>query len=81
MFQKPFFHLCQVKDVEVIEGRPVDIQEIVSYEGLYAEVVDVNERVEAQGKVESIDGCGHRLVIGTISLQGGGYLVPEDLRA
>lgn len=73
--------IYKVKDVEVIEGRTVDIQEIVSYEGLYAEVVDVNERVEAQGKVESIDGCGHRLVIGTTSLQGGGYLVPEDLRA
>ena len=43
--------------MEVMEGRPVDIQEIVSYEGLYAEVVDVNERVGAQGK------CGkHRWV-------------------
>lgn len=68
----------RVDDVEVLSGGaslPL-LREIVSYEGLYRDVVDSGQRVEARGKLESVNGQYYRLVIGTTMLGGAGYIKP-----
>ncbi len=44
-------------DVEVLEGlaEAADVRELVSYEGLYRDVADVGQRIEAKGNVERVD--------------------------
>ena len=68
----------QVEGVQVLEGNPeaAEVREVVSYEGLYSDVADPGQRIEAQGKLESVDGEPRRLVIGTTQLEGAGYVKP-----
>ncbi|HDN80703.1 MAG TPA: hypothetical protein ENG33_09610 [Chloroflexi bacterium] len=69
----------RVEDVEVLEGDEKvrhSLRELVSYEGLYRDVVDSGQRVEARGKLESVNGQYYRLVIGTTKLRGEGYIKP-----
>jgi hypothetical protein len=70
--------IYRVADVRVLEGDPeaAGVREIVSYEGLYRDVVDAGSVVEAYGKVESVDGQPRRLVIGSMALAGKGYVKP-----
>jgi predicted nucleotidyltransferase len=80
-----------VADVEVVEGpaEAADVREVVSYEGLYRDVADVGQEIEAKGNVERVDAgidpdrlrsaaseAVRRLVIGTSALQGEGYIRP-----
>ena len=72
----------KVENAEVIEGgvgaqhaAPL-IEEVVSYEGLFRDVVDDGEEIEARGKLESINGQHYRLVVGTTMLRGRGYIKP-----
>ena len=75
-------HLAgEARDVEMLEGNEKTrhlIKEIVSYEGLYRDVVDSNQKVEARGKLESVNNQSryYRLVIGTTMLDGEGYIKP-----
>lgn len=69
----------RVKDVQVLDREAVAIQEIISYEGLYVDAVDAGDEIEAEGKLESVNGDYHRLVIGVTRLRGGGYLKPRCL--
>lgn len=69
----------RVEDVEVLEGDEEvrhQLREIVSYEGLYRDVVDSGEEVDARGKLESVNHRYCRLVIGTTLLRGEGYIKP-----
>jgi predicted nucleotidyltransferase len=70
--------LYKVEEVEVIEGQ-VDVlplRGVVSFEGLYRDVVDTGAEIEARGKLESVNEQYYRLVIGTTALKGGGYIKP-----
>ena len=59
-----------------------DVREVVSYEGLYRDVVDDGEEIEARGKLERVGSENengdalqyYRLVIGTTMLEGEGYI-------
>lgn len=73
----------RVSGVRVLEGDAdaVEIREIVSHEGLYRDVVDAGEEVEARGTLESVDGVRQRLVIGTLQMGGEGYIKPLNIRS
>jgi predicted nucleotidyltransferase len=65
------------REIEGIAGE-IEIEEIVSYEGLYCEVADAGDEVEAHGKLEQVDdGRSYRLVVGTTRLQSGGWIKPS----
>jgi len=73
--------LYRIEGVKVIEGgvggqRAMPLREVLSYEGLYRDVVDDGEEIEARGKLESVNGQYYRLVIGTTTLRGEGYIRP-----
>jgi predicted nucleotidyltransferase len=73
----------KVENVEVLEGDEVvrhHLREIVSYEGLYRDVVDSGEEVDAKGKLESVNDQYYRLVVGTTMLEGEGYIKPATER-
>jgi predicted nucleotidyltransferase len=75
----------RVEAVEVIEStaeeqRAASLQEVVSYEGLYRDVVDEGEEIEAFGKLEHINGQSYRLLVGTTGRRGGGYIRPALLK-
>jgi predicted nucleotidyltransferase len=77
--------LYRVEGVEVIEGgvegrRAAPLKEVLSYEGLYRDVVDDGEEIEARGKLESVNERYYRLVIGTTMLGGEGYIKPRHRR-
>lgn len=70
----------RLEQVRVLEGPEVPVQEICSYEGLFCQAADVGERVEAQGKLEEVDGgAWYRLVIGSSHRAGAEYLRVVDL--
>jgi len=69
----------RMEDVKVLEGdEEVQhlLREIVSYEGLYRDIVDDGEEIEAKGKLESVNEQYYRLVIGTTMLKGEEYIKP-----
>jgi len=74
--------LYRIEKVEVIEGGvgaqrdALPLREVISYEGLYRDVVDSGEEIEARGKLESVNERYYRLVIGTTALKGEGYVKP-----
>ena len=73
--------LYRVEDVEVVEREgeiqhAAPIKEVLSYEGLYRDVVDDGQKIEARGKLESVSGKYYRLVVGTTMLGGQGYIKP-----
>ena len=53
--------------IEVTKGINVFIGEIVSYEGVYCDVFEEGEKIEARGKLEQVNGK-HRLVLGTFDV-------------
>ena len=67
-----------VRGVEVLEGNPraAEVEELVSYEGLYRDIVDDGGLVEARGWLESVDGEPRRLVIGSMAMGGQGFIKP-----
>jgi len=74
--------LHRIEGVEVLEGgveaqraAPL-LKEVISYEGLFRDVVDDGEEIEARGKLESVNNRYYRLVIGTTMLRGEGYIKP-----
>jgi len=68
----------RVGDVRVLDGAPeaVEVREVVACEGLYCDVADAGQEIEALGKLESVDGEPRRLVIGTTWLKGAEYIKP-----
>jgi len=69
-----------IEKVRILEGPDVAVTEICSYEGLFSQVADAGQAVEARGKLEEVDGGSrHRLVIGSSRRTGVEYLKPVDL--
>jgi predicted nucleotidyltransferase len=74
--------LYRIEDVETIEGgagaqlAAPTLRQVISYEGLYRDIVDSGERIEAKGKLESVTGRYYRLLVGTTKLKGKGYIKP-----
>lgn len=70
----------KVEDVKAQEWGDLDIREIVSYEGLYSNVVREGERASFKGAVERIEARGkelyHRILIGSAALKGRDYIKP-----
>ncbi len=70
----------RIEYVRILEGPKADIHEICAYEGLFGQVADVGQEIEAQGKLERIDdGPLHRLVIGSSHRSGREYMLPTGL--
>jgi hypothetical protein len=75
---------CKYKlaDVEIIEGRKdsaIDIKELVSYEGLYCDLVEKDETVLAFGKLEKViykNKEAFRILIGSIDAHSKDYIIP-----
>jgi predicted nucleotidyltransferase len=57
----------KIDTIEVMEGKDVSIDEIISYEGVYCDVFVEGEKIEARGKLEQVNGR-HRLVLGTLDV-------------
>jgi len=68
----------RVGGVVVLDGDPeaAGVHEIISYEGLYRDVVGDGDEIEARGKLESVNERDYRLVIGTTMLGGEEYVKP-----
>lgn len=70
----------RIAQVHILEGPEADIREIRSYEGLFGQVADAGQEVEARGKLERIDdGPVHRLVVGSSHRSGREYVLPVGL--
>ena len=65
-----------VHQVQVLEGSPegAQVREIVSYEGLFCDVIDAGQEIEAAGKIETVDGRPQRMVIGAAGKNGAGFI-------
>jgi len=74
----------KVTDVKIIEGRRVnDINEVVSYEGLYGSLAEEGERILSYGKLERVIDRKtgeeyHRVLVGSKEAGGGDYIKPLD---
>jgi predicted nucleotidyltransferase len=69
-----------VEEVSILAGPAVEVVEICAYEGLFSQIGEVGQRVEARGKLEQVDGGPrHRLVIGSSRRAGPEYLLPVEL--
>lgn len=70
----------QVHDVKIIKGSPVtDIEEVVSYEGLYGDIAEIGETILVKGKLEQVtDKMNkrryHRILVGSPEGKGGEYI-------
>lgn len=53
---------------KTIEGEPVPIDEIVSYEGVYCDVFKEGEKIEARGRLEQVNDR-YQLVLGTLEVE------------
>lgn len=78
LFMPAVYTVDQVKIVAYeADTQPVaPLTEVISYEGLYRDVVDSGQEIEAQGKLESVNGRDYRLVVGTTMLRGEEYVKP-----
>jgi predicted nucleotidyltransferase len=70
----PAVYRVEVLDIETEVELTLPIEEIVSYEGLYRDVVDSGAEVEAYGKLERVGNNHLRVVVGTSALEGTGYI-------
>jgi uncharacterized protein len=70
----------RVEAAAILDGPPREVTEIWANEGLFGQVGDAGQRVEARGKLEEVDGGPrHRLVVGSSSRAGQEYLLPVGL--
>lgn len=61
-------------DVRVLDGPAGNIRELVSFEGLYGDIADPGDRIEARGEVEELSSGSRRLIVGTSALPDGGFV-------
>jgi uncharacterized protein len=71
----------KVKDVNVIKGPEVPINEVASYTHTYAGQAKEGERIIARGKLEKVIGkdVSYRLIVGTTRESLGEYIKIKDL--
>lgn len=72
----------RVRDVKIIKGPQVaDVEEVVSYEGLYGDIAEVGETILVKGKLEQVQDKKsgreyHRVVVGSPEGKGTEYIKP-----
>lgn len=71
----------QIEQVEVLESEtPLEpsmpLKEVVSYEGLFFDIVDDGQAIQARGKLERVNSEYYRLVVGTTIHRGKEYIAP-----
>ncbi len=72
----------QVREAKVIKGPTAsDIEEVVSYEGLYSDIADVGETILIKGKLEQVTDRKnrrkyHRVLVGSPEGKGAEYIKP-----
>jgi len=72
----------RVKEVKTLRGPQVrDVEEVVSYEGLYGDLADVGETILVKGKLEQVRDKGtgrtyHRVLVGSPEGEGLEYIKP-----
>ena len=54
--------------VDILEGKNVFIDELVSFEGVYCDAFVKGEKIEARGRLENVNGK-HQLVLGTLEVE------------
>jgi len=70
----------EVREAKVIKGPPAsDIEEVVSYEGLYGDIAEIGETILAKGKLEQVTDKKnkrkyHRVVVGSPEGKGAEYI-------
>ena len=70
----------QVREAKVIKGpHATDIEEVVSYEGLYSDIADVGETILVKGKLEQVTDRKskrkyHRVLVGSPEGKGAEYV-------
>jgi len=75
----------EVGDVDVVcGGSEVDVESVVSYESLYADLAGKGERIEARGKLEKVtdnrnDRVSYRVLVGSPQGAGREYIIPTSL--
>jgi len=75
IFQPAIYRVGQTRVLDG-DGAGAAVTEIISYEGRYRDTVEAGQWLEAQGKLETVDGIPRRLVIGTTQLKGAEFLKP-----
>ena len=72
--------IYRVGEVETEGWKDLDIREVVSYEGLYTDVLQEGERAKFKGLIERVETEGgepyHRVLIGSARLRGRDYIKP-----
>lgn len=73
-------HIYKIKSFNIIEGsKCTDIQEIITYSGLYGSIFEEEDEVNIRGKLELVEDCvnettHHRVVVGSTEAQGHDYI-------
>jgi predicted nucleotidyltransferase len=76
--------LYEVKEVQINSGPDVEgIEEVVTYEGLYSDLVYDDEHLICQGKLERVEDkrahrTYYRILIGSSEAAGGDYIKPAS---
>lgn len=78
LFTPALYRIDQVKilEGEIAAQHAMLLKEVISYEGLYRDVVDNGQAIEAKGKLENVNGRYYRLVVGTTMFRGKEYIRP-----
>lgn len=72
----------KIEDVNILEGRDVDITEIASFTHTYSGQVKEGEKIIARGKLEKVTGPNsrYRIVVGTTRESIGEYIKLKELK-
>ena len=72
--------IYRVEGVEVMEGNPdaAEVRELVTFEGLFSDIAEPGDAVEAFGKLERVNGVPGRVVVGTTGQTKGFVRVLEE---
>ena len=72
-------HVCEIGEVEVINGPEVyPIVSVISYEGLYSDVMIEGGIIEARGLLQRVKEGGrtyYSVAVGVSEVEGGGYIL------
>jgi predicted nucleotidyltransferase len=74
----------RVNEVQILDGPQVtDLEEVVSFEGTFSDLVSAGEEIKVKGKLElvtntRIGGKYHRVVVGSDNVTSPEYILPSD---
>jgi predicted nucleotidyltransferase len=72
----------KVKEVQILHGPAVtDLEEVVSFEGVFSDIASPNEKIKVKGKLELVTNTGtggkyHRVVVGSDNLTSPEHILP-----